>query len=80
MSEKQFSELMHRLDIMTRLLAWNILQGKESLTEQAVTLSSLGLEAKDIVTILGKDQHFISQTLYQAKKSKGGKKGATTSG
>lgn len=77
LNDKQFSELMDRLGIITRLLAWSILQGKESLTEQAVTLASIGLERKDIVWILEKDPALISQTLYQAKKSKGGRKEAT---
>ncbi len=77
LSDKQFSELMDRLGIISRLLAWNILQGKESLTEQAITLASVGLERKDIAGILGKDPDLISQTLYQAKRSKGGRKEGT---
>lgn len=73
MNDKQITEFMNKLDVITKLLASNILEGK-NLTQQALALSSIGLERKDIAWILGKDPDLISQTLYQAKKSKGGKK------
>ncbi len=78
MNDTQFAELMSRLGIITKLLASNILEGKETLTEQAVAFSSMGLERKEIAWILDKDPDLISQTLYQAKKAKGSKK--TTDG
>jgi transposase-like protein len=69
MDKKQFDELMRRLDIAIKLLASNSVQGK-GLTEQVLTLYSAGLETGDIAQILGKDQHLVSQTLYQAKKAR----------
>ncbi len=74
MDEKQFTELMGRLGVLSKLLAWNILQGKESLTQRALALSSAGLERKEIAWLLGQDPDLISQTLYQAKQAKGSKK------
>jgi hypothetical protein len=71
MNDEQITTLMNRLEILARLLAANLLDGK-NLTQQAMLLSSFGLETKDIAWILGKDSKLISQTLYQAKKSKGG--------
>jgi len=73
-SNKQFSELMDKLSVISKLLAWNILQGKETLTQRAVVLSSMGLERKDIAWLLDEDPDLISQTLYQAKQAKGSKK------
>ena len=70
---EQYAELMRKLDIVIKLLASSIVQGK-SLTEQATTLSSMGLDRKDIAEILRKDPALISQTLYQAKQSKKGQK------
>jgi hypothetical protein len=70
--DKQTAELVHELKIIAKLPASNIMEGK-SLTEKALTLSSLGLETGDIAEILGKDSGLISQTLYQAKKTKGNK-------
>jgi hypothetical protein len=67
--DEQHAELMKKLDLVIRLLASSMVQGK-SLTEQATLLSSMGLETKDIAGILRKDPKLISQTLYQAKQSK----------
>jgi hypothetical protein len=69
MNDTQVAELMRKLDTVTRLVAANMLQGKDP-TQQATFLSSIGLETKDIAEILGKDSHLISSTLYQAKQSK----------
>ena len=70
MDDKQFAELIHELKILAKLLASNIVQDK-NLTEQALALSSLGLETGDIAGLLGKESDLISKTLYQAKKAKG---------
>ena len=69
MNDRQIAELMNKLDVMAKPLASNILEGK-NLTQQALALSSIGLERKDIAWILGKDPDLISQTLYQAKQAK----------
>jgi hypothetical protein len=73
MNDKQIAELMNKLDVIAKLLASNILEGK-NLTQQALALSSLGIERKDIAWILGEDPDLISQTLYQTKQAKGRKK------
>lgn len=73
MNDAQVGELMRKLDIIIKLLTANMLQGKD-LTQQAMFLSSIGVEIKDIAVILGKDSHLISSTLYQAKQSKGTRK------
>jgi hypothetical protein len=74
MGDKQFVELMDRLGVISKLLAWNTLQGKKTLTQRAVALSSMGLKRKNIAWLLDEDPDMISRTLYQAKKAKGSKK------
>jgi len=72
MDARQFAELSKKMDIVIKLLASNVVQGK-NLTQQAAMLSAIGLEIKDIALILDKDPHLISQTLYRVNKSKSGK-------
>ena len=67
------SELNRKIDIAIKLLAANLLQGK-NLTQQALFLSSLGVGRGDIAWILGKDPGLISQSLYQVKSRKSKKK------
>jgi hypothetical protein len=66
-------ELNRKVDIAIKLLAANLLQGK-NLTQQALFLTSLGIGRGDIAWILGKDPDLISQSLYQSKSRKSKKK------
>jgi DNA-directed RNA polymerase specialized sigma24 family protein len=68
LDEDRWNALNRKLDLMSRLLALNLLQGK-NLTQQIMTLSSIGLEPKEIAQLLGKDPHVVSQTLYRTKKA-----------
>lgn len=72
MSDKN-GELNRKVGIAIKLLAANLLQGK-NLTQQALFLSSLGIGRGDIAWILGKDPDLISQSLYQVKSRKPKKK------
>ncbi len=77
MDDKQFATLVEKLDIIAKLLLSTMAEGK-NLTEKAIMLSSIGLKTKDIATLLDKDSDLVSQTLYQAKKSKGRKRREVT--
>ncbi len=72
MDDRQFAELSKKMDIVIKLLASNVVQGK-NLTQQATMLSAIGLEIKDIALNVNKDPHLISQTLYRVSRSKSGK-------
>jgi hypothetical protein len=63
MDDKQFSELSEKIDTIIKLLASSLVQGK-NLTQQALVLSAIGLERKEIAVILDKDADLISATLY----------------
>jgi hypothetical protein len=69
MDEKQFSALMHRLDTVSKLLAFNIISNK-SVSEQVEILTKAGVKASDIADILGKteNQIYVTQSLLRKKK------------
>ena len=69
MDEKQFNRLETKLDIITKLLALNILQGK-SITQQIESLNSAGLRVTDIAKITGKTENHVSVALNRLKKAK----------
>ena len=68
MDEKQFSALMSKLDALIKLQAITTLQGR-TLKDQAVLLSSLGLQPKEIADILGKTPHHISVIMSDLRKA-----------
>ena len=69
MDEKQFHELSRKLDILIRLTAMNAVAGK-NLSEQVVTLSSLGFKPSEIGAILVKPTNLITATLSNIKRKK----------
>ena len=73
MDEEQFDVLTKKLDSITNLLAFNLLQNK-SVSEQIKALTKAGLKASEIALILDKteNQVYVTQTLL--KKKKGTKK------
>jgi hypothetical protein len=66
-------DLNRKIDIAIKLLAANLLQGK-NMTQQALLLSSLGIGRGDIAWILGKDPDLVSRSIYQVKSRKAKKK------
>jgi len=54
MDEKQFKEIVNKLDLIIRLLAQNIVKDMESQKEKILMLSSFGFGATEIAKILGK--------------------------
>ncbi len=61
-------ELLKKLDILIRLTAYNVTEGKE-LVEQVKLLDSLGIAPKDIAAVLNKTQNNINVTLHRIKKA-----------
>lgn len=80
MDEKQFEALMKKMDSLTKLLAFNIIEDK-SVNEQVDALTKAGLKASDIAELLGKEpnQIYVTQTLLRkAKKKEQTKESGTT--
>jgi len=69
MSDKQFNNLMQKLDILIKLTAFNSLKDKNK-TEQIIILADLGFERQDIANIVGTTPLTVSVTLSQMKQKK----------
>ncbi len=66
MNEEQFKELMDKLDLISKLVSLNIVQGK-LLKDQVLTLYKVGLTPTQIAEILGTTKNNISQYIYRKK-------------
>ena len=69
MDKEQFKELILKLDILAKLLATNIFQGKP-LGDSILFLADLGLQNKEIAKILGTTPAYVNKVKSEAKKSK----------
>jgi hypothetical protein len=67
MDEKQFKQLMNKLDILIKLLVSYVVEGKE-LKYQVSILSSFGFQPKQIADILGKTPNHIRVILHGLRK------------
>ena len=61
--------VIEKLDIIIKLLAVGVVRGKD-VKEQILTLREMGINNKDIASILGKTQNTVNVTLSQARKKK----------
>jgi len=69
MDEKQFQILSGKIDIVIKLLALNVVEGKE-LKKQVSLLASSGFQPKDIADILEKTPNHIRVILYGVRKER----------
>jgi len=69
MSDKQFKILTEKLDTLIRLTAIDALKGK-NLTDQVEILSEIGLQPKEIATILGTDPNTVRALKSRVKNRK----------
>lgn len=77
-SEDILKEVSNKLDIVIRLLAIEVVKGRE-LKGQVKFLHQAGLEPKEIAEILGKTPNAIRVTLFAIRKEKGRKSKARAS-
>lgn len=69
MDEQQYKDLSNKLDTIIRLLALNVVQGKE-LKNQVSILSSFGFQPKQIADMLNKTPNHIRVILHGLRKSR----------
>ena len=69
MSDKQFKILSEKLDTLIKLTAINALKGK-NLTDQVEILSEIGVQPKEIATIIGTDPNTVSVLKSRVKRRK----------
>lgn len=67
MNDEQFDQLIKKLDILTKLISVNLIQGKK-LSEQVRLLYSAGIPISEVAEILGTKTDNISQYVYRKKK------------
>ena len=67
MDDKQFRELMGKLDLLIKLTALNVAKDMK-VKEQVRLLYSLGVKPSEIARILGKTQNYVNVTLHKIRK------------
>jgi len=67
--DEEIEELNHKLDVLTRLLAYQLV-AETNLSTGAPILRRLGLTATEIATVFGTTSNTVSVRLAESKKSK----------
>jgi DNA-binding NarL/FixJ family response regulator len=68
MDEKQFNEIISKMDTINRLLALNIVKDFKIQEQKITTLSSFGFSPSEIAKLLGTTPHTVSVALSRIKK------------
>ena len=68
-SEEVLKEVSSKLDTVIRLLAMEVVRGRE-LKEQIRLLDQAGLEPKEIADVLGKTPNAVRVALFSIRKSR----------
>jgi len=69
MEDRQFNDLIKKLDLMTQLLWFSVAKDK-TIKEQTRLLTSISLKPKEIAKLTGTTPATISQILYELRKEK----------
>jgi len=69
MDEQQFKQLSTKLDMIIKLLAINVIEGKD-IKNQVSILSSSGYQSKQIGEIIGKTPNHIRVILHGIRKER----------
>ena len=72
-SEQQTQELLHKLDVLINLMAYQLIS-EMNLSTGAPILRRLGLTASEIATIFGTTSNTVNVRLTESKKFKHKKK------
>ena len=70
MEEKQFKELTDKLNLMTRLLALNLVKDLKTQSEKIVVLSSFGFGPSNIADMLGTSSNTVNVVLSSIRSKK----------
>lgn len=68
MEQRQFEEIIKRLDLIAKLISLNLVKDEKSLTEKVKALDASGFEPEDIAALLDKKPNHIHQILHQLRK------------
>ncbi len=70
MEKEQFKELTDKLNIITRLLALNLVKDMKTQNEKITTLSSFSFGPSDIAEMLGTSSNTVSVALSKIRSKK----------
>ena len=68
MGEKQFKEIISKMDLIVRLLALNIVKDLPVQKDKIITLSSFGFGPSEIAKLLGTTPNAVNVTLSEMRK------------
>jgi hypothetical protein len=68
-NEEKMDELNQKLDLVVRILAYQLVSGK-TLSNGAPVLKRLGLSASEIAAVFGTTQNTVNVRLTESKKAK----------
>ncbi len=69
MENEQFQDLSNKLDVITRLLAFNLIEEKKQ-KEQILLLSRIGIQPKIIAELLNTTSNTVRVTLSKMRNNK----------
>lgn len=75
MDDKQFQELKDKMNVITKLLALNIVRDMKVQKDKIITLSSFGFQPSQIAELLGTTANTVSVALSKSRKKKGNSAG-----
>jgi DNA-directed RNA polymerase specialized sigma24 family protein len=68
MDDKQFEELTNKLNLITKLLALNLVKDFKIQKDQIIMLSSFGFQPSEIAELLGTTANTVNVVLSRARK------------
>lgn len=68
MEQKQFEEIIKRLDLIAKLISLNLIKDEKALAGKVEVLDALSFKPKEIAALLGKKLNHIHQILHKLRK------------
>jgi len=68
MDDRQFEELKEKLNVITKLLALNLVRDIKIQKDQIIALSSFGFKPSEIAELLGTTANTVNVALSRARK------------
>lgn len=74
MSEDAMKQIEDKLDLLTRLVASQLIEKEKNLEDKAYLLDRLGVDRKEVARICDTNTDSIKTLIHKKKKAKGGRK------
>lgn len=67
MEQKQFEEIIKRLDLIAKLISLSLVKNEKTLAKKVKVLNASGFRPKEIATLLDKEPNHIHQILHKLR-------------